>query len=84
MSHYKLLGGAIVISALMTFTSAVQADMNYGPSKVGDKCFTRTGPGEAIGYWDTCKGTGATANASIPRPARASGKRAQTAKKADR
>ena len=79
MSHYKLLGGAIVISALMTFSSAVQADQNYGPAKVGDKCFTRTGPGESIGYWDTCRGTGATANASIPRPARATSKRAPAA-----
>src|SRR6266545_1288168 len=36
MSHYKLLGGAIAVAALMTFTSAVQADQNYGPRQNGD------------------------------------------------
>ena len=84
MSHCKLLGGAIVIAAFMTFTSAVQADQNYGARRVGDQCFTRTGPGESIGYWSNCPGTGATANASVPRPARANAKRAQQPRQADR
>jgi hypothetical protein len=80
MSHYKILSSAIAIAALVTVTSAAQADMYYGPAKVADKCFKRGGSGESMGYWDNCPAARA-ANASISRPARA--QRTRTAKKAE-
>jgi hypothetical protein len=71
MSHYKIFSGALAIAALVTFTSAVQADHNYGPRQKNGQCWTTSGP-NAIGYWSPCPNTaartGTTANARVTRP----------------
>ena len=73
MTRFSVTTIAVTL-ALGLLSSAASADSNYGPRRNGDKCWKHQ-LGNSFGYWETCKdaaatATGASANASISRPAK--------------
>jgi hypothetical protein len=71
MRYITLAGAALVLACGMTLSSAppAQADNYWGPVKVGNQCWKRAGH-NSLGYWETCKSSGESANAKITKRTR--------------
>jgi hypothetical protein len=72
MTRFSITTIAVTV-ALGILSSAASADSNYGPRRKGDQCWKHQ-LGNSFGYWETCKdaatATGASANATVSRPAK--------------